>query len=43
MFQPDFPHVIAACGDPLTLSPAEVAPYLKDAKLAADLKATVHK
>jgi hypothetical protein len=43
VFQPDFPHVIAACADPLTLSPAEVAPYLKDATLAADLKATVHK
>ncbi len=43
VFQPDFPHVIAACADPLTLSPADVAPYLKDAKLAADLKATVHK
>ena len=43
VFQPDFPHVIAACADQLTLSPAEAAPYLKDAKLAADLKATVHK
>jgi hypothetical protein len=43
VFQPDFPHVIAACGDPLTLAPVDVAPYLKDAKLAADLKAVVHK
>ncbi len=43
VFQPDFPHVMAACATPLTLSPAEIAPYLKDAKLAADLKATVHK
>ncbi|MEJ0026568.1 MAG: hypothetical protein WDN01_11120 [Rhizomicrobium sp.] len=43
VLQPDFPHVIAACATPLTLSPAEIAPYLKDARLAADLKATVHK
>ncbi len=43
VFQPDFPHVTAACADPLTLSPADVAPYLKDAKFAADLKAVVHK
>ena len=43
VFQPDFPHVIAACATTLTLSPAEIAPYLKDGKLAADLKATVHK
>ncbi|MEI9886776.1 MAG: hypothetical protein WDN08_09810 [Rhizomicrobium sp.] len=43
VFQPDFPHVIAACGTTLTLSPAEVAPYLKNAALAADLKATVRK
>jgi hypothetical protein len=43
VFQPDFPHVIAACATTLTLSPAEIAPWLKDARLAADLKATVHK
>ncbi|MEJ0042098.1 MAG: hypothetical protein WDM81_07710 [Rhizomicrobium sp.] len=43
VLQPDFPHVIAACATPLTLSPAEIAPYLKDAMLAADLKATVHR
>lgn len=43
VFQPDFPHVIAACGTPLTLTPAEIAPYLKNAALAADLKATVRK
>jgi hypothetical protein len=43
VFQPDFPHVIAACGTPLTLSPAEVAPYLKNADLGTDLKATVRK
>ena len=43
VLQPDFPHVIAACATPLTLSPAEVAPFLKDASLAADLKMTVHK
>ena len=43
VFQPDFPHVIAACATSLTLSPAEIAPWLKNATLAADLKATVHK
>lgn len=43
VFQPDFPHVIAACATPLTLTPAQIAPYLKDATLIADLKATVHK
>lgn len=43
VFQPDFPHVSAACADPMTLTPAQIAPYLKDAKLIADLKATVHK
>ena len=43
VLQPDFPHVMAACATPLRLSPAEIAPFLKDAALAADLKATVHK
>ena len=39
--QPDFPHVTAACANPLSLSAADLAPYLKDAKLLADLKAVV--
>lgn len=39
--QPDFPHVIAACAEDLTLSAADLAPYLKDAGLAADLRATI--
>ena len=43
VFQPDLPHVTAACALPLTLTPAQIAPYLKNAALAADLKATVHK
>ena len=43
VFQPDLPHVIAACALTLTLTPAQIAPYLKNAALTADLKATVHK
>jgi hypothetical protein len=43
VFQPDFPHALAACATPLTLTPAQIAPYLKNAALTADLKATVHK
>ncbi|HEY4941957.1 MAG TPA: hypothetical protein VII56_11080 [Rhizomicrobium sp.] len=43
VFQPDFPHVLAACATPLTLPPGEIAPWLKDARLAADLKAAVRK
>ncbi len=43
VFQPDFPHALAACATPLTLTPAQIAPYLKNAALAADLKATVRK
>jgi len=39
--QPDFPHVMAACANPVSLSAADLAPYLKDAKLLADLKAVV--
>jgi hypothetical protein len=39
--QPDFPHVTAACANPVSLSAADLAPYLKDATLLADLKAVV--
>jgi hypothetical protein len=39
--QPDFPHVVAACADELSLSPADLAPYVKSAIFLADLKATV--
>ena len=39
--QPDFPHVTAACAAAVGLSAADLAPYLKDAKLLADLKAVV--
>jgi len=39
--QPDFPHVIAACADNLSLSAADLAPYVKTAAFLADLKATV--
>jgi hypothetical protein len=41
IFQPDFSHVIAACADEMALSGADLAPYLKDAALLADLNATV--
>ena len=41
--QPVFPHVTQACADQIALSPAEFAPYLKDAKFAADLTAAVHR
>ena len=39
--QPDFPHVMAACANPVSLSAADLAPYLRDAGLLADLKAVV--
>jgi hypothetical protein len=39
--QPDFAHVDAACARLMSLSGAEVAPYLRDPGLAADLKAVV--
>lgn len=40
MFQPDYPHVMAACATEMTLSIADIAPYLRDPALANDLKAT---
>jgi hypothetical protein len=39
--QPDFPHVVAACADDLSLSAADLAPFVKDTVFLADLKATV--
>ncbi|MBL6854030.1 MAG: hypothetical protein ISS15_13920 [Alphaproteobacteria bacterium] len=39
LFQPDYPHVIAACANPMPLSSAVLAPYLKDTALLAELKA----
>ena len=39
--EPDFPHVIAACAEAVALSAADLAPYLKDASLTADLQATI--
>ena len=41
MVEPDFPHAIRACADTIALSPAELAPYVADAKFLADLRATV--
>lgn len=37
--EPDFPHAIAACADEMALSPADVAPYLTDLALKADILA----
>lgn len=42
IFQPDYPHVMAACGLPMALSSADLAPYLKDTALLAELKASGH-
>lgn len=39
--QPDFPHAMTACANPVSLSAADLAPYLKDTRLLADLKAVV--
>lgn len=38
---PEFPHVIQACADPVTLTASDLAPYVKDQNLLADLRATV--
>jgi hypothetical protein len=39
--EPDFPHVVAACADDLSLSAADLAAYVKNAAFLTDLKATV--
>jgi hypothetical protein len=39
---PDLPHAIQACADALSLSPDDLAPYLKDARLLAELKSVVN-
>lgn len=41
VIQPDFPHVMAACADKIAFTPAQLAPYVRDAKFLADLQATV--
>jgi len=41
VFQPDLAHADQACGTPLTLKAAEIAPYVRNADFLADLKATV--
>ncbi|MBV9541074.1 MAG: hypothetical protein JO167_07380 [Alphaproteobacteria bacterium] len=37
----NLPHVVAACGDDMPLTQADLKTWLKDQKLAADLKANV--
>lgn len=39
--KPDFPHVSQACAEEATLTPAALAPYLRDPALLADLTATI--
>jgi hypothetical protein len=39
--QPDFPHAVAACAEPLSLSAADLAPYVRTSAFLADLKATI--
>ncbi len=39
MVLPDFPHAMQACAEEVTLPPAKLAPYLKNANLLNELGA----
>lgn len=39
----DLPHATQACAEEIAFSPAEIAPYVQDARFIADLNATVRK
>jgi hypothetical protein len=39
--EPDFPHAIQACAEEIGFSPADIAPYVQDARFLADLKSTL--
>jgi hypothetical protein len=41
--EPDFPHAIQVCAEEIGFPAAEIAPYVQDARLLADLKGTVRK
>jgi hypothetical protein len=41
MAEPSFPHALQACAEEIAIAPAEIAPYVQDARFLADLKATV--